>query len=186
MRISDSALPLPRIHSFPPFGNPSARILILGTMPGEASLRARQYYAHPQNLFWKILGEILGYSPQPGMQGTGLRDASFAEKLRVLRSSDIALWDVLASCHRKGSLDSDIDHKSVEANDFAGFFASHQHIERVLFNGAKAQACFRRYVAPSVDTRTIQCIRLPSTSPANASIAYPRKLTAWREGLLGA
>ena len=185
MRISDSALSLPRIHSFPPFGNPSARILILGTMPGEASLRARQYYAHPQNLFWKILGEILGYAPGTGIQGSGLRDASFAEKLRVLRASDIALWDVLASCHRKGSLDSDIDHKTVETNDFAGFFASQQRIERVLFNGAKAEACFRRYVAPSLDTRPIQCIRLPSTSPANASIAYPSKLAAWRAGLLG-
>jgi len=104
----------------------------------------------------------------------------------VLRASDIAVWDVLASCHRKGSLDSDIDHTTVEANDFAGFFMNHQRIERVLFNGAKAESCFRRYVAPSLDARTLQCIRLPSTSPANASIPYPGKLAAWREGLLGA
>jgi double-stranded uracil-DNA glycosylase len=154
-------------------------------MPGEVSLRTRQYYAHPQNLFWKILGEILGYAPEAGKQGTGLRDATFPEKLRVLRASDIAVWDVLASCHRKGSLDSDIDHATVEANDFAGFFAGHRHIERVLFNGAKAESCFRKYVAPTLDMGAIQCIRLPSTSPANASIAYPSKLAAWREGLIG-
>jgi G:T/U-mismatch repair DNA glycosylase len=71
----------------------------------------------------------------------------------------------------------------VEANDFAGFFANHQRIERVLFNGAKAETCFRRYVAPSLDTTAIQYIRLPSTSPANASIAYASKLAAWRDGL---
>jgi hypoxanthine-DNA glycosylase len=173
MWISDTAPPLERIHGFPPIGNPSARILILGSMPGEASLRAGQYYAHPQNLFWRILGEIVGFD----------RDAPYADKLRMLASADIALWDVIASCHRKGSLDSDIAADSLQPNDFATFFATHRRIERVLFNGAKAEASFRKHVAPSLEARAIRYLRLPSTSPANASIAYARKIAAWRAAL---
>lgn len=178
MRISESAVPLARIHGFPPVADPSARILILGSMPGEASLRASQYYAHPQNLFWRILGEIVGDA-----HDANLRDTPYANKLRMLRSADIALWDVLASCHRKGSLDSDIVPETLQANDFATFFATHDRVERVLFNGAKAEACFRRHVAPSLESRTIRYLRLPSTSPANASIPYARKIDSWRAAL---
>jgi hypoxanthine-DNA glycosylase len=176
MRISDAAPA--RIHGLPPIENPSARILILGSMPGEASLRAGQYYAHPQNLFWRILGEIFGDA-----NGESLRDAPYAEKLQMLVTADIVLWDVIASCHRKGSLDSEIEPDSLQANDFAAFFATHRRIERVLFNGAKAEATFRRHVAPSLEARTIRYLRLPSTSPANASIPYARKIAAWRDAL---
>ena len=178
MRISESASPPARIHGFPPVANPSACILILGSMPGEASLRAGQYYAHPQNLFWRILGEIVG-DPRVA----SLRDAPYANKLRMLRLADIALWDVLASCHRKGSLDSDIIPETLQANDFATFFATHDRIRRVLFNGAKAEACFRKHVAPSLETRAVRFARLPSTSPANASIPYSLKIDAWRAAL---
>ncbi len=183
-----TATPPPRIHGFPAVANPTARILILGSMPGEASLRAGQYYAHPQNLFWRILGEVLefGNDPNasaPGTKGSGLRDAPYAEKLRALQSTGIALWDVLASCHRKGSLDSDIASETLQPNDFVMFFAKHKKIERVLFNGAKAEACFRKYVAPLLAVQAIRLLRLPSTSPANASIPYARKIAAWRAGL---
>ncbi len=199
MRTSDAEAPLARIHGFAPVENPMARTLILGSMPGETSLRAGQYYAHPQNLFWKILGEILAGAPDsaaraadarhvtasaPATIAPNLRDAHYAEKLRVLRSADIALWDVLASCHRKGSLDSDIDHATLQANDFAGFFANHPRIQRVLFNGMKAENCFRRYVAPLSGSRALLYMRLPSTSPANASIPYASKVIAWRAALI--
>ncbi len=177
MRIDDSAQAQARLHGFPPIENPTARILILGSMPGEASLRASQYYAHPQNLFWQILGEVVGAHDK------NLRDAPYHDKLRVLAENDIALWDVLASCHRKGSLDSDIVSQTLQPNDFAAFFGAHDRIEHVLFNGAKAEACFRKHVAPAVDTRERRLIRLPSTSPANASIAYSAKLAAWRVAL---
>ncbi len=162
-----------RIHGFPPIANPSARILILGSMPGGASLHAGQYYAHPQNLFWRILGEVVGFD----------RDAPYADRLRMLAAADIAVWDVIASCHRKGSLDSDIAPDSLQPNDFATFFTAHRRIERVLFNGAKAEDCFRRHVAPSLEARTIRYLRLPSTSPANASIAYAKKIAEWRAAL---
>ncbi len=178
MRISDSRRPSVRIIGFPPIENPSARIVILGSMPGEASLRAEQYYAHPQNLFWRILGEIIG-----GAHGASLRDAPYADRVPILRSNGIALWDVLASCVREGSLDADIVADSVHPNDFAAFFAKHNKIERVLFNGAKAETCFRRYVAPTLQARAIRHLRLPSTSPANASIPYARKIAAWRAAL---
>jgi len=173
MRISDSARPPARISGFPPIENPSARVLILGSMPSEASLRAGQYYAHPQNLFWRILGEILGAA----------HDAPYADRLRMLKSNGIALWDVLASCVREGSLDSDIATDSLQPNDFIPFLTKHSRIERVLFNGAKAEACFRRHVAPSLEGRSIRYLRLPSTSPANASIAYARKIADWRDAL---
>ncbi len=173
MRISESAVPLARIHGFPPVADPSARILILGSMPGEASLRASQYYAHPQNLFWRILGEIYDIE----------HNAPYAERLHLLKSNDIALWDVIASCHRKGSLDSEIAPDSLQPNDFAAFFATHARIERVLFNGAKAEATFRRHVAPSLQTRELRYLRLPSTSPANASIPYVKKIAEWRDAL---
>jgi TDG/mug DNA glycosylase family protein len=185
MRIEDSAGAPARIHGFPPIATARARILILGSMPGEASLRAYEYYAHPQNLFWKVVGEVLGYQGGIGTQGAGLREAPYAGKLRVLDSAGIALWDVLASCHRKGSLDSDIDPSSRVANDFAGFFAEHDRIVRVLFNGATAEACFRRHVASSLGEHAIHFVKLPSTSPANASIPYARKLAEWRAALSG-
>jgi hypoxanthine-DNA glycosylase len=175
MRVSDSAASA-RIHGLPPIENPRARILILGSMPGEASLQARQYYAHPQNAFWRILGEILGYAGDA-------RALPYDDRLRMLIASDIALWDVLASCHRRGSLDADIATDSLRANDFGAFFACHRRIERVLFNGATSETFFRRHVTPSLQAHEMQFLRLPSTSPANASIPYPRKLAVWREAL---
>ena len=170
---------LSRIHGLPPIENPSARILILGSMPGEASLRAGQYYAHPQNLFWRMLGEIFGDAGDESRH-----DAPYADRLRMLKSNGIALWDVLASCVREGSLDADIASGSMQPNDFAAFFTAHDKIERVLFNGAKAEACFRRHVAPSLEMHAIRYLRLPSTSPANASIPYTRKIAEWRVALI--
>jgi TDG/mug DNA glycosylase family protein len=179
MRISDSAKSSARIQGFPAVENPSARTLILGSMPGEASLRVGQYYAHPQNLFWRILGEVFGDA-----RDESWRDAPYANKLRMLTTNGIALWDVIASCVRAGSLDSDIVPDSLRPNDFAAFFATHTRIERVLFNGAKAEACFRKYVMPSLDACAMQFVRLPSTSPANASISYTMKIATWRDALI--
>ena len=115
------------VHSFAPLSNPQARVLVLGSMPGLASLRLQQYYGHPQNTFWKIVGEVLGFDPELAYE---LRTQALVER-------GVALWDVLASCVREGSLDADIDDASVVANDFAAFFETHPHIVRVCFNGAK-------------------------------------------------
>lgn len=107
-----------QVQSFAPIENANAHVLILGSMPGEASLRVGQYYAHPRNLFWHIMGELVGAGP--GMP--------YEQRIRALRSANIALWDVLHSCSRKGSLDSNIDDGSLIANDFAAFFRRHPRI----------------------------------------------------------
>jgi hypoxanthine-DNA glycosylase len=160
-----------RAHSFPPIAGRDARILILGTMPGKVSLRERQYYAHPQNAFWKITAEILGFDPA----------TDYHARTSFLRAHGIALWDVLKSCTRASSADSDIDESTLVANDFRRFFATHASIRRVCFNGAKAEALYTRHVhARLARYATLERVRLPSTSPANASVPWPEKLRAWR------
>lgn len=158
------------IFSFPPIAGADARLLILGSMPSKASLEANQYYAHPRNLFWPILGELVGASPA----------MEYAERARVLMANGIALWDVLKSCRRPGSLDADIDKASMVTNDFAAFFASHPQIRQVFFNGATAEHSFRRHVLPGIKAETLQLRRLPSTSPAHAALSYHQKLESWR------
>jgi TDG/mug DNA glycosylase family protein len=158
-----------QVYSFPPIENPCATILILGSMPGTASLRARQYYAHPRNAFWQIMGHLVGASPA----------LPYEKRIETLKSSGIALWDVLASCIREGSLDADIDEASMIPNDFERFFASHPRIRCVFFNGTRAAETFRKHVQPSLKARPLQYQRLPSTSPANASVPYERKVVAW-------
>lgn len=160
-----------RLHSFAPLETVTARTLILGTMPGAASLAARQYYAHPRNLFWTVFGAMLGF------------DAADPYDVRVahLLAADIAVWDVLKSCTRPGSLDADIAPASVVANDFARFFAAHPSIERVYFNGAGAAALYRRHVLKAFDVPPpVAYVRLPSTSPANAGTSPTAKMRAWR------
>ncbi len=160
-----------RIRSFPPIEDASAHTLILGTMPGVASLAARQYYAHPRNAFWGILANLLDFDPS----------LDYVERTQRLIGAGIAVWDVLRSCERRGSLDSAIDRTSAVANDFARFFEQHPRVDRVLFNGANAEALYRRHVSRSlVATRAVSYLRLPSTSPANASIAAAAKAAAWR------
>lgn len=159
---------------FPPVVARGARLLVLGSMPGEASLRARQYYAHPRNAFWPIMGALFG--AEPGL--------AYPDRLRALTSAGVALWDVLRSCARSGSLDSAI--RDEEANDFAGFFAEHAGIASVLFNGTKAEQAFRRHVLPGLDRPPPILLRLPSTSPAHAGMSLARKLEAWRAATRGA
>jgi double-stranded uracil-DNA glycosylase len=159
-----------RAHCFAPIEDTAAIVLILGSMPGEASLAAGEYYAHPQNVFWPIMGELVG--AHPGLPYEG--------RLRILRSFRIALWDVLESCIRKSSLDSHIEDASVIPNDFEPFFLRHPNIAHVFFNGAKAEQCFLRYVQPALKSYSLQYQRLPSTSPANAGTPYAKKLDAWQ------
>lgn len=161
------------IYSFPPVATPSAHTLILGSMPGEASLRAGQYYAHPRNLFWPILGELTGAHPA----------LPYVERLRCLETAGIALWDVLQCCEREGSLDTRIDTSTIVPNDFPGFLAAHPQITRVFFNGAMAEASFRRHLLKSLAPRQLEYQRLPSTSPANAAFSFARRLEAWRSVL---
>jgi hypoxanthine-DNA glycosylase len=160
-------LPRPRLRSFSPIAGRDARVLILGSMPGAASLAANRYYAHPYNAFWPIMGGLLGFDPA----------APYARRVAALKKARIAVWDVLHSCVREGSLDSSIEAEI--ANDFATFFRTHPAVTAVFFNGAKAESSWRRHV-PGEIGHGLVFSRLPSTSPAHAALPRSRKLTAWR------
>lgn len=167
---------IPRIaQGLAPVAARDARVLVLGSMPGAVSLAAARYYAHPRNHFWPIMGELLGALPS----------LPYEERLERMREAGIALWDVLDRCEREGSLDSSIRDATAQANDFAAFFGDHRAIRTVLFNGAKAEAAYRRLAPPLADFG-IASQRLPSTSPANASVAPAAKLAAWRNALQAA
>jgi hypoxanthine-DNA glycosylase len=161
---------VPLIRSFAPVAAKTARVLILGSMPGVESLRAAQYYAHPRNAFWRIMGDLVGASP----------DLPYVARTRKLRQAGIALWDVLAACAREGSLDAAIDEHSIIANDLVSFLAQHHFITHVYFNGATAERCFRLHVQPALEAGALKLHRLPSTSPAHAARSYAEKLRAWR------
>lgn len=142
------------------------RLLILGNMPSVTSLAAREYYGNPRNAFWRIAADVVGF------------DAAkpYPERVAALQEHGIAVWDVLRSCRRVGSLDSAVERDSMVPNDFRQFFDDHREIELVVFNGAAAEANYRRlvHIEPSPAR-----VRLPSTSPAHTMV-YADKLDAWR------
>ena len=156
-----------RVESFPPIASEKSRVLILGSMPGEASLKAGQYYALPRNAFWRIMGELFGAGPQ----------LPYEQRVERLGRAGVALWDSLHSCVRPGSLDASITDE--DANDFAAFFAKYPRIKHIYFNGAKAETTFRQRVLPTLPNDRYALSRLPSTSPAHASMAFEAKLQAW-------
>lgn len=159
-----------RLKAFPPVLGEKPETLILGSMPGEESLRQGRYYAHPQNAFWRVMGELLGFPPE----------APYPERLELLKASRIALWDVLESCVRQGSLDSDIENE--KPNDFKALFKAQPLIRRVVFNGATAEKLFLKRAACFAPPGCL-LRKAPSTSPAFASLRFERKLELWREAL---
>jgi hypoxanthine-DNA glycosylase len=155
-------------QGFAPVAGPDARLLILGSMPGAASLEASQYYAFPRNVFWKIMGDLFGANPE----------LPYPKRLTRLMDHRIALWDVIESCRRPGSLDSAISEDGLITNDFNRFFERCPHISRIYFNGQKAAGMFKKKVAPGLEGN-FEYLTLPSTSPAYAAKSYTAKLDAW-------
>ncbi|WP_101926959.1 DNA-deoxyinosine glycosylase [Luteimonas rhizosphaerae] len=160
------------VRSFPPIVADGARVLILGSMPGEASLAAGRYYAHPRNLFWPILGALTGAGPED----------AYGMRVARLQQAGIALWDVIAECVRPGSLDARIRAGSVVLNPLPAFLARHPSITLVCCNGATADTLFRRHVLPQLATPPT-CVRLPSTSPAHAALGLAAKRDAWQAAI---
>jgi len=161
------------LQGFPPIAGPDATLLILGSMPGAASLVARQYYAHPRNAFWPVLEAVWGIPAT----------LEYSARVRAVLAARIAIWDVLAGCQRRTSLDADIEHASIVVNDFAGFFRRHPQVSLIGFNGGAAQMLYRRHVLPTLSgsPRQIAALRLPSTSPAHAALSPQEKVRRWRQ-----
>lgn len=161
------------VNSFAAIEGESARVLILGSIPSVASLAAGEYYAHPQNAFWKIIGNILGISPT----------ASYEDRTAALKHSHIALWDVLESCIRPGSMDAAIDMNSAKTNDIHALLQRQPKISVICFNGGAAEKIFKKRVLPTLGDAAIKYIRLPSTSPAHASMSIENKVMEWRAAI---
>ncbi len=162
-----------RIQGFPPVLGPDPRILILGSMPSVRSLAEQQYYGHPRNRFWPLMGRLIDAGPELAYEQRCLR----------VRAHGIAIWDVLASCRRPGSLDADILRESEQANPIDELLARHPGICRVLFNGQAAAQAFERHLRPRLPQHGPACLQLPSTSPANAMWSLDRLTIAWGQAL---
>ncbi|WP_422745687.1 DNA-deoxyinosine glycosylase [Mycobacterium sp. WMMD1722] len=169
VRTPDTDDRAPLLHGFAPILGDRPRVLILGNAPSVLALARHQYYGNPQNAFWRITGELYGFAA----------DEPYEQRTAALTLHGVAVWDVLASCRRRGSLDSAVEPKSMVANGFRPLFEAHPTIRRVLFNGAAAEKNFRRLVAGEF---AAEFQRLPSTSPAQ-TMRYEAKLAAWRAAL---
>lgn len=161
------------IRSFLPIADPGATRLILGSMPGDVSLTQQQYYAHPRNAFWAIMAALFQIDS----------DLSYTKRCLALEREGVAVWDVMQSCVRPGSLDAAIIEKSIVANDFSHFFQRHPKIHTIFFNGAKAEHAYNKYVLNTLPApfRHLPSYRLPSTSPAHAALSIEQKCERWRD-----
>ena len=158
------------LQSFPPLANSQTKILVIGTMPGVASLDAAQYYAHPRNAFWKIIAQVFNH---------GAEFQSYPEKINCALAHGIGLWDNLQNCIREGSLDSNI--KNAVPNDFETLLQKY-NITKLLFNGQKSFEFFKRYHGKLLETTAYEV--MPSTSPANATLSFEKKLAVWKKALI--
>jgi hypoxanthine-DNA glycosylase len=154
------------LRGFPPIVAADTHTLILGSFPGEASLAATQYYAHPRNQFWRLLGAVLG---EPA-----LHELPYDERLTRVLAHRIGIWDALDACHRQGSLDSAI--RNAQPNDFASLHAHAPLLRKICFNGKTAGR-----FAPVIGAAGYATLVLPSSSPANAMLSFDQKLRLWRD-----
>ena len=155
-------------YGLPPIVNDKCEILILGSLPGEASLKAGQYYAHPKNHFWSVMSNILHKNPK-----------SYTEKCQMLLENKIALWDVIHFAEREGSLDSNI--KNAVPNDFISFFRRYPNIKKIILNGNEAEKQYKKYFKE----QNILYIKVRSTSPipAQSINSLDEKIQNWKNAL---
>ena len=154
----------PRSSSFPPHIVSTTRLLILGSLPGQKSLQQQQYYAHPQNQFWRLTGAIIGAE---------LASHTYDDRMAALTKAGIGLWDVVGSATRPGSLDSAI--RDASANDLAGLVSCLPDLAAIAFNGATAF----RLGAPLLADSSLPLLCLPSSSPAHAALRLADKQAIW-------
>ena len=154
--------------SFKPSIDNNSTILILGSMPGVKSLEEQQYYAHPQNRFWKVMGAICDEVQLP--------ELAYNTKLKILLNKNIALWDTIKSCEREGSLDSDIQNEM--PNDIKALLKNYPNIKTICLNGNKSYSALKKYFPDLLDKYS--CHKMPSTSPANARYSLDKLIEEWR------
>lgn len=162
------------ITGFEPIAVPDATVLILGTLPSVLSLEKHEYYGNPQNAFWRVMGELFDAGPE----------LPYADRSQRLGRRGIAIWDVLQSAARRGSMDTAIEFDSATPNDFRAFYDAHPKLELVCFNGKKAAELYERLVVRQgkgsivpADNKAMRT--LPSTSPAHASMTFAEKVRHW-------
>lgn len=158
--------------SFLPQWRADARVLVLGSSPGAASLGAQQYYAHPRNAFWPMMADLCGFSV----------DLGYEQRLDAMKDAGIALWDVIGRCYRPGSLDSSIRSASVEPNDLEELIENLPRLRLIACNGATSYKLLRKHWGGLLAqlSECVEVVQLPSTSPAHASLSPERKLECWR------
>lgn len=170
--MDDSTSAVTPSQGFAPIAGPNARLLILGSLPGQTSLSEHEYYAQPRNAFWMIMGALFEAGPA----------RSYPERVARLIERQVAVWDVCAVAARPGSLDASIDPLSVRPNDFMTFYTQHPDIKQIVFNGATANALYKQHVLPTLTPalRKLPSLVLPSTSPTHASLSLKDKLAQWQ------
>ncbi len=162
---------MPFVESFEPVIGKNPRVLILGSMPGIASLEAQQYYAHPRNGFWPIMAQLFDVQWSD----------NYEVRIQQVRNLPVVLWDTLKACHREGSLDSAISKEQLEANDIVGLLEQVTSIRLIAFNGGASEKYFKQTVAKLLPANLVlDQIRMPSTSPAHASKNLQQKLEEWK------
>ena len=158
-----------KLYCFAPLVDKNTKFLVIGTMPGKASLSAAEYYAFKHNAFWTIIFKLSDNKAQ-----------NYSEKIKLLKQLRIGLWDNLKACEREGSLDSDI--KQAEPNNFEKLLLEFPNIKKLLFNGQKSFAFFKKYHPKLLEK--YEYAVLPSTSPANARLSFTEKLEQWKRELI--
>ena len=180
MNVPDDAVPSAAadaglLRGLPPHIRDDCRVLVLGSMPGNASLQAARYYAHPRNRFWPLMAALCGFDPA----------LDYPARMAALQARGVGLWDVIGRCRRTGSLDAAIERGSEVANPLAVRIAALPQLRAIALNGGKAAQAFARHVAPDLPAQllaqggAVSLLALPSTSPANAAMDLARLGQAW-------
>jgi len=158
-------------QGFSPLIGVKPRVLVLGTMPSQQSLKRQQYYGHPQNAFWWIIDRLFGIA----------QSAPYETRVQALIEHKVAVWDVVREAVRPGSLDANIDQQSLVANPFAALFSQQCALACIVFNGQAAQKLFKKYVlSETALPKNLDIHTLPSTSPAYAAMTREEKLARWK------
>jgi hypoxanthine-DNA glycosylase len=157
---------------FSPIIGDYPRVLILGSMPSQKSLEKQEYYGHPQNAFWKIMAQLFDFSV----------DLNYTKRAKLVSSQGVAIWDVIHSCVRPGSLDSSIQKNTVVENKIPEFLELHSGIRNILCNGGTAYQLFQKHFKSWLSENSKVIIhKMPSTSPAHASLSFDKKFKIWKE-----